>query len=1097
MTIYGAIGAGDLAVLRSANTHAVERYLTVIPPLAMMTARINQASFTYPLGEIAIDNVSFSPGFTLTDVRGGFEVWIGTSAGERDVLVGRIRRVPTPALTPNTLYIEELGGGSTGVPQTHYRELANNQYITVVRTMNVWEMFPRFEDLGGGSFVIRKDWDIAYSDQNTYPNPIANITPTNNNPVGFVDTTTGKYRITLSAANSIAALDGNSIKAYLWDIGGGVLIAGALNGSWVTVDFDAGPDLVFLQVTDANGKTGRANLPVYYHDDATEVPIELTEISSDVRDIKGHRISFKANPNDLPLDDVPHGSLVYIWSIQRYGDSTTEASSDYMMGWAIREEISIDPRFPDISFEVIGPVPLLDQVAAIPQRVERAPGTPTNWQAAIPAYVNVPGMVHYLFYWHYRNLAELCDVRLLTGEAWDITRQPAFGAADLSGVIAGRQFANLASRLPANFGSASDGSIHIVRDPQYLQSRAGVTSRMTLTEDDVISVRAIRQHRLRTSIVRADGFIDNYGGDTGVVPVKSQAPDLIPAQATGRTELRGMVVRSQQELNWLSGAHWAVENQPWEFEIELAPNLNVFEPALMYRVPLEISDAAFNDPVYGETWRRLFDLVGAPGSAQTIYLYIQSVMVSNSGTAQSISIRVVPELTPTPGVTIPILQPVEYPEEVTIIPTPAPPENAAGDFLEAITYAVELSDGVYIMVEAPASGLSSLYILSADNFITDASPKWVQRAQIPRDGAPLITTIRRGVDFQVDPNDRDVAYILADQAQGATRYVYKCNRMTLVSQNWQFQDEIIGGQESSARLLMSNGHDLWLAIPTIWYPGGIGSWAQLLWTISGGWSNDNQEIFYQRNALPRLVGDYGDGLTSADADKFGNGNIIQSYIFWDGAQERYRTATGTTFGTDPWTQNPDEVGTKNAAHCVIVPYETLAGESNINANLAFAAIPTWNNAESVGLMQTTDQGVNWTDETPTVGGDDYGIMQNAGRGFCVSPQTSQRWALCGYPVSGAGGTARALVTRNAGAAWSTVASFVVGLATDRTGYYCCEGWVDSDGNEICAFGGDAYISVSTDWTSFASRAGNLATVLGTADWRVRAIQPAFRGELEL
>ncbi|MGK3946752.1 hypothetical protein ABK046_51365, partial [Streptomyces caeruleatus] len=69
-----------------------------MPETSVATARVNQAAFSYPLAQLTVDSTSGWSG-----VKAGMKVYIGTSAGARDIGVYRVRQ--TPGST--TLYIGE------------------------------------------------------------------------------------------------------------------------------------------------------------------------------------------------------------------------------------------------------------------------------------------------------------------------------------------------------------------------------------------------------------------------------------------------------------------------------------------------------------------------------------------------------------------------------------------------------------------------------------------------------------------------------------------------------------------------------------------------------------------------------------------------------------------------------------------------------------------------------------------------------------------------------------------------------------------------------------------------------------------------------
>lgn len=666
MSQFGAIPGGSLAALRATPRGTVS-YLTVVPPNTMVTAQVNGNPASFPIGALTIDNIVYSGGLGAADIPANVDVWIGNSAGVRDVFIGRTRLDNSGnIITANTLYINEAGSGSTGVPQRIYDIIEDDDFITVVETFSAYYALPTFTG-SPGSLTTLQDWNIAYVDQNEQPKPVANISfQSDTRPVGFVTPATGLYRVRLSAESSFEAISGDSITAaggsFQWDIDGGALVGGFnLTDETIEVDYTQGDYWPSVQVTDSNAKTHTARHPLVYYDTSNR-PQQLHNIQSDVRDKKGRRLTIGAYYDEMQLSDVPHGALVIVWQTTTMNDAESAYVIDYMIGWVVRERANLTATTPNISFEVLGPVPMLDRVTSVPERIEAA-DSPSNWQEADEDYVNIPGVVHWLFYWKLPALTALCDIRLLpeaSAETWQTTNQPGFGSGDLGGTNVGGQFQRIASRAPYIFGSTSAGAIILTRDPQYLSDRSAVTTRVTLDGlSDALVIDDSREYVHRVGQVVADGLILREGS---VVPVKAAAPDITPDQGVGRASLAGMVVATQDELNALAGAHWAVINNPWQLEL----NLNfpdVFEPCLAYRLALEFASADFDHPTYGKLLRRLFDFAydTTVSGTQTMNVYIESVTASYQGTQQSVRLRCVPEVTFTDGVFLPIPQPSAYP----------------------------------------------------------------------------------------------------------------------------------------------------------------------------------------------------------------------------------------------------------------------------------------------------------------------------------------------------------------------------------------------------------------------------------------------------
>jgi hypothetical protein len=649
MTAFGAIPEPDQTALRT-GPQAAQSYLTVVPPTPMMTARINQAAFTYPLAQITIDSIVLAGGLALANIPPNVDVWIGTTAGARDVFVGRTRLDNSgDVVTATTLYVEEISAGMSNIPQVAYAELANDQYITIVETESLYYALPNIVDIGG-VFTTYQDWNIVYTNQNEEPRPVANITFLDGTrPVGFVGDG-GTYRVTLSGETSFQAITGAAPASYLWNIQDGALVGGyALSDETVEVDFAQGSRWVELTVTDANAHTHTARFPLVYYD-ADNMPYRVFA-TNDVRNRKGRTMTVEGYPDALTLQDVPHRAMCIVWE---EGIPESEYTIDWFVGFAVRERAGLVEHLS--SLEIVGPVPFLDRVQSVSTRFESAAEN-YDWWKGIPAYVNIPGAIHWLLYWNLPALLAVFNVRFFpdSSETWGRTINPGFGSGSLGAGTVGQQLAYIAGRLPAFWGSTSDGSVVLVRDPQYLADRSEVVTRATLTlAGDLEDLSFTREHVEDVGQVYASGTIYRVGA--GVVATQAYAPGTTPAQGSGRPSLTGMQVSTPAEIDYLAGAHFAVLNNPFDIQATaLFPD--VWEPCLGYRLALTIAGEDFDRADYGAQLRRLYDIpTDAAQSDTTRNFYVAEVQVEREGTYKRVRLRLEPEITAVAGVNVPIQQ---------------------------------------------------------------------------------------------------------------------------------------------------------------------------------------------------------------------------------------------------------------------------------------------------------------------------------------------------------------------------------------------------------------------------------------------------------
>jgi hypothetical protein len=318
----------------------------------MMRSRASGTSLGFPLGVLALAGTNFPSGLSLSDVKPGMEIWIGTATDYNDVWVGRVRE-PT---STSSFKVSEIGSGEHTVPQTHYREITttsgNNFWVTIVETMAVNYAIPLIS-----SGTIYKDWDDTYTDQNEIAgvSPMANITfEDDTRPVGFVDTGTSEYRFKVTMNNSYEGLTGNAVASQTWVLASNMTLVGgyALSDATIEVDATAGGGWIECTVTASNSETHLARVPTYYYNNTSEVPYQIFAVESDNEDKKGRTVSINTYVQNMPLDVVPHGALCYFWSVDTFGGVQVEASRDVMLCWAQRENILVNERFPTFSLEL-------------------------------------------------------------------------------------------------------------------------------------------------------------------------------------------------------------------------------------------------------------------------------------------------------------------------------------------------------------------------------------------------------------------------------------------------------------------------------------------------------------------------------------------------------------------------------------------------------------------------------------------------------------------------------------------------------------------------------------------------------------------------
>ena len=1049
MSIYGAVSSGSLSTMRGSGTHAKQSYLTVVPPAVVMTAQVNGYITNVPAGTVAIDGASFGSGFSAADLLEGLVVWIGTAAGYRDVFQGRIRT----GTTTTSLKLEEFGLGGTTIPMRVYRRIRDNYYVTILDTYALEYAFPRI-DLATN--IIYKDWDLSLTDQNTTPPPIANIRFSDGTqPVGFCDTT---YRVKLDGTNSFEVPGGGAVTSYLWALpaSGATLVGGyALSDSIIEVDVDADTPLwIKLTVTDSNAKTAYARMHLSYYD-STE-PTTIHEVTSDLRTRQSRSIGLRLDPNDYDLANIPHGSMCYYWEVQTFGSSTVAETSDWSLMWLNKEEATFSASFPDTTVELLGPGDLLQHLPATTQRLEAA-SSPANWQEIVPGMCNVNGAAYYLLRWHLFALTVLCDINLLN-EDWGITAQPAFGSADLGAPSVGGQLEALASRVSGNFGSDSQGGIHLVRNPQYLFNRETITTRMTLQEADWARVSSGRSHKLDTGMVAGSGFF-YYGG--AIEPVKAVAPSLIQGQSPVATEMDAQIISSQADLNRRTGAHWATMNNPLsDVEIELTRMLDVFEPALIFRVAVQVTAAMLTDPVFGTAWQRLLD--AETTSAETVNMYLHSVSIRHvpASSRKTITLRLEAEVTPVEGQTYPIPRPDEYPETETGAGGNVGGYQSDGYPAPIPDVQYDEFDPLFLLVKDG----SNLVLVYTSNFRLADSPEYVALKTF----AYNFSGNEQGL-FWIDESTLSRAFALYGQGAGEWP---QCDNLYSDAQNWTagtLADSTIGVTQSLFNPEWVGQAGVNTGLPQGGYPLTYTTYARFYYQQPLGVATTVKvyEALYQESGYLTA------GMTPG-VDAWGAG-VVYMGVATIAAPKIYSAVNwGASVGD--WSVQAT-TGTLSCPKAFVIPPLNQDGTANTDGQYGYAFV--WAKTGETQTVVRTQHGFSINiDVSPSISGSVYGVGEYARTPACYFEEDGSKVAFIGYEVGGNG--RKLIVTDDAGASWSAPWA-----GTNSVDYWFVSNWPIYD-PQCVIWGGLETVNWTDDWFGTTQdKSGNLTDLFG-AGWSAHA-----------
>lgn len=523
-------------------------YLYLDRPEIVAKARVNQASFTYPLAQVTIDSITVG---SSADFITGRTVLFGSADGLDDLGRTYLRR----SSTSTTLYVGESSNGF------HDGELnlADNAYITVLNEYRVWAVPPRIDD----DEVIYKFYDIPYLEggrnYGSRPGPIANG---GCSKINLVDSGTGLATFSFSASDAYLVTSGSSKTGQTWVVGDGTITVGTTTTEDITVTFPVGRRYVKLTVTDSNSDTHTRYILVVALSltDVTWKPILDFEIVSGLRlSAEGAEMSVIIHEDLAPVT-YPEGAAVLYFEREFYNDvegslaGPSTATQVKFVGWSDMEREGVQATFEGlqrgVEFRCISTAERLRKINLLPQQVEDD-STPDDWTEMLS--LTDQRLMFYLLKWHSTALdvAPMLfnenDISPVTLEGWNTS------AADLYG-----QVDEVARARGGRFTCDQRGQLRKEYDPN-LQNSASRTAEVieALTSADIDEFTLERDRHPR------DYWIDGSGITTADQPVFCIAPGGAPGQGAQRSDFSRQIVESQTELNQRTGHYYAAINAPY------------------------------------------------------------------------------------------------------------------------------------------------------------------------------------------------------------------------------------------------------------------------------------------------------------------------------------------------------------------------------------------------------------------------------------------------------------------------------------------------------------------------------------------------------
>lgn len=550
MTDARAITSGELVLKRTPGQWS-RFWIAFYKPNVIYTAQLNGVpSSTDMVASIAFDTGSG----TLADVKKEMSLWVGTTAGARDLGICRIRKAPISG----TFYID----------MTSKINWQADCHLTVVDDFRLSRRTARM-DAG----ALKLDYDHAYLDQYEEYEPV---------PVLGIDAI-----VWLTGADVDALFDagdswvfGSTISGYSWEAPGASATSG-MSTATPTLTYDAtGYYTVYCTVTAATGKayTGVRHVFVFGADFMPHA-VELTSDPSGSLDGGGWEYDIKMVADADPTE-VIEGCLAVLFGEDWYGSTkqsigqVANRENFICSGYVDREEdIVWDAEISEVEFSVTGAQAGLGEIEVPPVKLTMATNTPASWDT-MPA-LTIDRALWYLLHWR-SNVTALMDVRLTgdtrylpesetEGMLWEQVKELAWNK------IFALPYVDRFGRLFVN--------IHPQLIPEADRTWETV---MTITKKDWKDRINITRRKPPLSLLSTSGWICNSSSHVNIV--YSLAMGHVDTGAGGSEFIDKLLASDQTQFNTLTGLYMGWKNRELDFEIALAQNnrmVDLFPPAYL------------------------------------------------------------------------------------------------------------------------------------------------------------------------------------------------------------------------------------------------------------------------------------------------------------------------------------------------------------------------------------------------------------------------------------------------------------------------------------------------------------------------------------
>lgn len=375
--------SGELAKIRSDGQFS-NLYLYADVPPTVYSAIVNQ-TFTGSKPFDEIPQVTYASGAgTLSDVKVGMTVYVGSAAGKADYGMCRIRALPTDTV----FYVGENSEVAW----------ADGAYLTVVDEFNLW---PRHPNVAAN--ILYMDYNVGYSDQHLKVNPVPIVGPRLVPvwmPVG------GSIVVNFDSSLSYCVTDPSSstVASVAWSFPGASATSGTTTHTPTATYNAVGRYRASCTLTTSQGKTETAYIYIVVFDGVNLSPLSQFDLKNATGSWdKGGWTAKITAYGEADLATIVDRAHCVIFAKDYYGGTEAELGpisnreNIVLEGWIEGESIIQNPDGGSVEFTLSTAHAWLDKMAAFGFGLFNKGAAPTDWTQW--QNLTVDSFLYQVLYW--------------------------------------------------------------------------------------------------------------------------------------------------------------------------------------------------------------------------------------------------------------------------------------------------------------------------------------------------------------------------------------------------------------------------------------------------------------------------------------------------------------------------------------------------------------------------------------------------------------------------------------------------------------------------------------------------------------------------